>query len=234
MAKICNAKVNTSSGGYNRVFNNDELGRLMAKVQSTVISNGSELEKIILRQTNNITNLEVFIDNVTNGDVENGTYVCTKKVLKKSKYKLDGNEPDLLIFIVERRRVCKIIELKDGDTFDTKKASGEQEHLEKFNQHIGAKIPFVSDYYVCCFNQLDKHEIVRGFKNIFEIEHVMTGKELCDILGLSYEDIIEERKQDAKDNMEYFYHELMAIPAIKAMLDWDLFNKFDNSESKED
>lgn len=219
MAKICNAKVNTSSGGYNRVFDNNELGRLMAKVQSTVISNGNELEKIILSKTQNITDLDTYIEKVTNGEVPNGTYVCTKRILKKSSYKLDGNEPDLLIFLVQQKRVCKIIELKDGDSFDTKKASGEQEHLERFNLHIGAKIPFVSDYFVCCFNQTSKEEIVKGFKNAFDINHVMTGIELCEILGISYNEIIEERKKDARDNIEYFYQELMAIPETKEMLE---------------
>lgn len=94
---------------------------------------------------------------------------------------------------------------------------GEQEHLERFNLHIGAKIPFVSDYYVCCFNQTSKEKIVEGFKNAFSIEHVMTGKELCEILGISYEEILEERKKDAKANIEYFYQELMDIPAIKEL-----------------
>lgn len=219
MAKICNAKVSTSSGGYNRVFNNDQMGRLMAKVQSTVISNGNELEKIILSKTQNIIDLDVYIEKVTIGEMKNGTYVCTKRILRKSIYKLDGNEPDLLIFIVQQRRVCKIIELKDGDSFDTKKALGEQEHLERFNLHIGAKIPFVSDYYVCCFNQTNKEKIVEGFKNAFSIEHVMTGKELCEILGISYDEILEERKKDAKANIEYFYHELMGIPAIKELFE---------------
>ncbi|MBR0294814.1 MAG: restriction endonuclease [Bacilli bacterium] len=157
-----------------------------------------------------------------------GTYVCTKRILKKSSYKLDGNEPDLLVFVVQQKRVCKIIELKDGDSFDTKKAWGEQEHLERFNLHIGAKIPFVSDYYVCCFNQTNKEEIVKGFKNAFEIEHVMTGKELCEILGISYDEIIEERKKDAKANMEYFYQQLMSIPAIKEMMEDEKNNNGDN------
>ena len=222
MSKICDAKVNTSSGGYNRVFDDDGIGKLMAKVQSTVISNGSELERIILSKTNNILDLNEFIDEVTDGNVANGTYVCTKRILRKSIYKLNGNEPDLLIFIVQQRRVCKIIELKDGDAFDTKKASGEQEHLEQFNLHIGAKIPFVSDYFVCCFNQTNKEEIVKGFKNAFAIEHVMTGQELCEILDISYEEIIEERKKDARANREYFYREFMNIPAVKEMMEQEL------------
>ena len=220
MAKICNAKVKSSSGGYNRVFDNTEIGRLMAKVQSTVISNGNELEKIILSKTQNVTNLDDYIEAYINGQIGDGVYVCTKKILKKSSYKLDGNEPDFLVFVIEGHvRQCKIIELKDGDAFNTKKASGEQEHLDAFNHHIGSKIPFISDYYICSFNQNNKDEIVRGFKNAFDKSHVMTGRELCDILEISYDDIINERKSDAKANIEYFYEQLMNIPAIKDLFD---------------
>lgn len=220
MAKICDAKVKTSSGGYNRVFNNDEIGRLMAKVQSTVISNGNELEKLILTKTQNITDLDKYLETFNKGEIGDGTYVCTKRILKKSSYKLDGNEPDFLVFVIKpRSNQCKIVELKDGDSFDTKKASGEQEHLDAFNQHIGSKIPFISDYYVCCFNQNSKEEIVRGFKNAFDINHVMTGRELCDILGISFDEIIDVRKNDAQANIEYFYKQLMSIPAIKELFE---------------
>ena len=54
----------------------------------------------------------------------------------------------------------------------------------------------------------------------------MTGRELCEILDISYDEIIEERKKDAKANMEYFYQQLMAIPAIKELLEKDP-NKID-------
>ena len=54
----------------------------------------------------------------------------------------------------------------------------------------------------------------------------MTGRELCEILDISYDEIIEERKKDAKANIEYFYQQLMAIPAIKEMFEDDI-NKVD-------
>ena len=61
MAKIRNADPKTSSGGYNRVFNNEILGKLMQKIQSTVISNGNELEKIISKNSNVIDDLDAFL-----------------------------------------------------------------------------------------------------------------------------------------------------------------------------
>ena len=47
MAKIRNSNPKTSSGGYERLLGNKELADVFTKAQSTVISNGTELEKIM-------------------------------------------------------------------------------------------------------------------------------------------------------------------------------------------
>ena len=108
--KIRDAKGRTDgNSGYTRALGNDELGRLVSRVQSTVISNGTELERIIVSLTNPIHDLDLFINNVTDGEQENGVYLCQKKVLKKSSYAIRDIEPDLLIFIVDRHRICKVI-----------------------------------------------------------------------------------------------------------------------------
>ena len=110
------------------------------------------------------------------------------------------------------------VELKDGDSFDTKKSSGERENLEKFSTEFGAKIPFVAEYFICCFNQLDKEAIRTGFKERFDLAHIMNGKELCDILGIDYEQIVEERLRDSRQNFEYFLNELIKIEEVRAYL----------------
>lgn len=215
--KIKNAKgrKDGNNSAYTRVFGNEKLGILMSKVQATVISNGSELERIILSKTNRIENLEQFIDDATCRKQSDGVFVCPKNILKKSKYAIKGMEPDLLIFVVQMKNICKVIELKDGDNFDTKKAQGERENLEKFSVEFGAKIPFVTEYYICSFNQLDKKLIKEGFKNKFEMEHIMTGKELCQILNIDYDEIIAMRKKDMSENIDYFVDQLMEIDEIK-------------------
>ena len=85
-----------------------------------------------------------------------------KKCLKNSSIKIQDQdeknrkryiEPDFIIFIVQSRRICKIIELKDGDNFDTKKVLGEKEHLRVFANEFSRKIPFATEFYFCCFNQ---------------------------------------------------------------------------------
>lgn len=211
------------NSGYSRVFNNVELGTLISKIQSTVISNGSELERIILAKTNNIEDLNDFIDRAEVSNIKDGTYVCKKTILDKSKYVIIGRDdkkiqPDLLVFLVQKRRVCKIIELKDGDAFDTKKVIGEREHLKEFSEQFGSKIPFTTEWYICCFNQNDKNVIVEGLKHAFKPEEILTGREFCDVLGLSYDEIVESRTQDSEDNINYFCEELLKIGRVKDQL----------------
>ena len=213
--KIRNMKPRSSSGGYERVFNNKELGDLLTKIQATVISNGSELERLILEKCTCIDNLDVFINDVTDNKINSGIFVSQKKITKKSKLTIRDIEPDLLIFIVQNRRICKIIELKDGEMFDTKKSKAEKTNLITFTEKFGAKIPFVTDYYICCFNQTNKEIIYNGFKGEFEIDHILTGEELCNILQISYKEIIEKRKSDAEDNLNYFVEEIKKINIIR-------------------
>lgn len=220
MSKISNALGRKDgNSGYTRVVGNAELGQLLSRVQATVISNGNELERLITQRCNLIENIDVFIEDTTRGNnVQNGVYLCLKKTFKKSKKyaeSVKGIEPDMLIFIVESYRVCKVIELKDGDAFDTKKSQGEKEHLEKFATLFGAKIPFVTDYYICSFNQNDKNLIMAGFKGVFSLEHILTGKELCQILGISYQEILDIRRRDTEENFAYLIAEMMKIPEVR-------------------
>lgn len=209
------------NSAYNRVFNNSDLGDLISKIQATVISNGNELEKIILSQTNTIDDLNLFIEKAEIGEISNGVFVCSKKNIKTSNFAVKnpldnkGIEPDLLVFIVEKHRICKIIELKDGDTFDTKKATGEKEHLVTFSKEFGSKIPFRTEIYLCSFNQNDINAIKIGLKNTFTEKEILTGRAFCNILNLDYDKIIKARLEDAEDNLTYFIEELLKIEQVK-------------------
>lgn len=62
MAKIRDRRSKESSGGYQRVFGNEELGHLMSRVQGSVIANGTELERIITSKVPKIENLDTFLE----------------------------------------------------------------------------------------------------------------------------------------------------------------------------
>lgn len=217
--KIANMKGRSKGSGYNRLFNDASFGELLSKAQAAVISNGSELERLILARTQNIDNLDTFISEIEMSlhNVD-GVYVCTKTTLRKSQYSIPKIEPDLLIFIIEKKRICKIIELKDGDTFDTKKAEAERQHLQEFSKEFGSRVPFATEYFICCFNQPDKNYIYHGFKLKFDISHIMTGEELCDLLRINYNEIVHIREIDAAANREYFIKQLLTIKSSRNLI----------------
>lgn len=216
--KIQDMQPKNTSGGYERVFNNQRLGELITKIQATVISNGTELERIILSQSNVIDDVDTFIDDVTYGKQPEGVFVAPKKYVKKSWRTVPNIEPDILIFIVEKNRICKIIELKEGYMFDTKKVKGEKENLETFAEKFGSKIPFVTEWYICCFNENSKAIIKEGLKNEFDETHILTGREFCKILNIDYNSIIEQRKNDGIENLYYFIDEMLSIDNVAEII----------------
>ena len=242
MAKIRNSNPKRSGGGYERLVGNSDMANIFTKAQSTVISNGTELEKIISNKSQIINNLDNFIDDCDNGNVADGTYLCNKKTVKASKYKLDKHEPDFIAFTVNRtKNICYVVELKDGDSFDTKKSAAEKEMLQLFVNHLAPKIPFRTKFFICCFNQPDNDKIVQGFKNVFNKDEVMTGKEFCNILGIDYDNIVEKRKDDTSDIFNYVVEKMFEIKEVRSqfskmyrrhIVENDFYNTDDNEESE--
>lgn len=215
MAKIRNANPKNSSGGFVRMIGNEQLATIFTKAQSTVITNGTELEKIITERAKPVLDLDKFIEDCENLKVENGTYLCSKKVVKASSYKLAHHEPDFLALTVNvAKNICYVVELKDGFSFDTKKSVAEKEMLQVFVNHIAPKIPFRTKYYICCFNQSDKDMIENGFKGVFSSDEILTGREFCEILGIDYDAIVNMRNKDCADNLQYVLEKLTEIKEV--------------------
>ncbi len=219
MAKISERQTKDSTGGYERVFGNKELGDLITKVHATSIANGNELEKLINLYVGNrkIENLDEFLLDDT---MPEGVYLANKKSIKRSNvFKTKDSEPDFLVFSrMNGTQTCHVIELKDGHVFDTKKAAAEYSNLKNFVQTNASKIPYAFLARVVGFNRDEKEDIVSGFKNKISIDEAMTGKEFCDLVEIDYTKIIEDRKSDQKENFEYFINEFLGIPEVQSFL----------------
>jgi hypothetical protein len=214
MAKIRDAKgrrENQSPSGYTRLFGNIALGNLLSKVQAAVISSGNELERLILERCQKISDFDNFVTDLDNRSP--GIFVATKRQIKKSKKVETRFEPDLLAFDLVHR-ICYVIEVKDGDQFDTKKSEGERNTLHSFRSDVASVLPFSFKIYMCSFNAPSKEAIYHGLKHKFPLDELMTGKELCDLLGIDYDEILDIRKQDQEDNIDYFVESLKNIPEI--------------------
>lgn len=213
MALISEAKGRKAGSGYERLFGNSDLGYLISRVQATVISSGTELERVIRSQVTLIPDLDQFLESEI---MPEGVFVADKKVIKKSQ-KIDfaGAEPDFIIFRRrEGKQRCHLVELKDGDTFDTKKAAAEHTNMHSFISLNAQHIPYIIQSHFCSFNQDSRESIVIGFKKKIAEEEAMTGREFCDLIEINYDDIINSRTSQGPENIRYFLSELLRIDVV--------------------
>lgn len=207
-----------SDGGYTRLLGDPLLGQLLSRVQSAVIASGSELEHFIIESSRTLEDLDAFL----NMDViPEGVRVVPKKTLRKSALLNYADvEPDFVVFERKgKRRHCYLIELKDGDTFDTKKAASERRSLHRFMVAISPFIQFSTSIHFCCFHCETRLQIVEGFKRKITDKEAMTGREFCNLLDIAYESIIEKRREHQEKNFDYFIDTFLSIPSVLRALE---------------
>lgn len=215
MARIRHAKGRADgNSGYVRLLGDVQLGQLISRLHSTVISAGRELEKIIQDSVKPIDDLDQFLEVEIMRD---GVFLAHKSALKRSQIlQTSGAEPDFVIF--KRRnneQRCHVIELKDGDAFDTKKSAGERNSMHSFVEKNAQHLQFKVDIHVVAFNQGSRHAIYDGFKRKIPLRECMTGREFCELLEIDYDKIVEQRQRDAQENFEYFVAELLKIDVVR-------------------
>lgn len=215
MARIANAKGRTDgNSAYVRLLGDPELGLLISRVQSAVISAGSELERMIRDRVAPIDDLDEFLQRDLGPD---GIFLAHKRQLKNSKiFETAGTEPDFVIFKRQNNKLqCHVIELKDGDSFDTKKSASERNALHSYTEKNGQFIQSTMKVHIVAFNQDDRQSIYDGFKHKIPIDECMTGREFCDLLEIDYDAIVAERRQDGPANFDHFLSELLKIEHVR-------------------
>ncbi len=207
-------------GAYARCFGDADLSRLLSRVQSLIIRNGNELEKLV---TNRVSDKLIHdVDEFLSAQIMDiGVRVATKKAVKKSKTLMgDGIEPDFIVFDRKRHsQHCYVIELKDGHEFDTKSSEKEQQNLVDFLKTNEATLHYYScQGNICGFNANTREEIQIGFKRKISLDEAMTGREFCDLIGIDYDDILALRAADREANYSEFLDELLRIPSVRSDL----------------
>lgn len=222
---------NIRDSGYYRLFESQstddrydgiaqDLARLVSKIHSASICNGNRLEQYISKDRYNsnrphtnhtITNL------VTIGD-GHYTNVLFPKELWNDESKTQSTEVDYMV--VSRpadtttdtdtetpvRTVpvdVMLFEIKDGDTFDTKKSREELKSLECVRTLLEAGLPGARvRCYVVLWNCKDISK--NGFKAKMgrSSAELINGETMCAIAGgISYNEIVHERKSIGDENL---------------------------------
>lgn len=217
MALIRNAKGRKVGSGYSRLFGDNRIGHLISRVQGAVIASGTELEKLIKRKVTLIDDLDSFLQQEI---MQEGILVADKdKVKKCNTLDFAGAEPDFIIFKRKQgKQQCHLVELKDGDSFDTKKAAAEHSSMHSFIAKNAQHLQYIVRAHFCCFNQDNKQAIIDGFKKKIAPEEAMTGREFCQLLEIDYDEIVKNRKMQSPDNLNYFLSELVKIDSVKNWL----------------
>jgi hypothetical protein len=219
MAKIEATKKGRADGGYTRLFSNKELGSLFSQIHATVIRAGDELEKLLVDKHLAIMTEQEAIAFISGGNSMDlrKRYIITKPIIRKYLKAYIGchKEPDYVILNIPEKK-CYVVELKDGDTFDTKKSFGEIATLKEFAAKFKDKFPGYEVFIkVCSFNLQDKTKITMGLKNQITLEEAMTGEEFCTLISILYSNIITQRENEGPENITYFLKELLNIEVIK-------------------
>ena len=203
--------------GYARLFGDEALGALISRVHATAIRNGNELEDL-LRASCPIraAGLEERLNQPSLGLSRR-----LEAYFRESLPAEDGSRPTQVDVVVldNVQRSALVVEVKDGDSFDTKKADGELESILRVVRLLESGLRYECDHAFCCFNQSDKDVMLRGTKMRFDRSNLMTGPELCELLQLDYDALRLHRHFDAEDNLDYFLQELAEIPRVRARLE---------------
>lgn len=212
--------------GYARIFGNARMAVLLSKLQSAIIRSGFELETMLEAAVpaEMITTLDELGAITQHETVKPSIQVVFKPARPDPDNVQHSIQADVLV-VNNAQRLFMLVEIKDGYVFDTKKADGELASLRSITSWLAQEYPYRAQYYFCAFNQEDKEEIVRGAKNRFPLDHVLTGRELCTIIGVDYDALCKQRELDQRNNRYYFLTELLAIPEVRQEIE-ALLNTF--------
>lgn len=222
MAKIRDSKGRPDeNSGYVRVVGSISLGQLLSRVQATVIRNGNELEKMLKEQCpyySATLTIEEILRNIDSGIIDKEDPL---QVFFAYKHATEGEKSIVgdVIVVDHSEKIVHVIELKDGDTFDTKKVSGELASLSVLSKALGDKLGYAAKTHFCAFNQPDKNAIIHGAKSRLDKDMAMTGAELSELLGVDYVKIKETRREDQNENFNYLIEQMYQIPEVRAKID---------------
>lgn len=209
------------NSAFTRLFGNEGLGLLFSRVHAAVIRSGYELESVLsefMERRGQVRSLAETCEAIHSGHVMTWPQATVsfkgRGIVRSLAYE---GHADLVIFN-HRKSTGLVVEIKDGDSFDTKKSAGERESLVAFSKWLAVKTNYAVSHALCCFNQEDPWEIVRGLKGWFDRSEVMSGRNLCQVLGLDYEEVLRVRKIHQRSNMGELAVQLLQIPEMRSLL----------------
>lgn len=193
---------------YAKLFGDLDIGMLISAIQGTIIALGDSLEKIIPEIA--ITIDDDMVDAFMKKTLPPGIYVIPKSVMRKSKYFMFDEQPDLLLVNVDKN-TCKVMEIKLGKNFDTKKVDGELASLKSYAETLERGTTYRISIGFCAWYAKDKKAIVKGFKGKITEKEAFTGKDFCEMAHINFEDVEKAIISHEEENRKVFFKRVFEI-----------------------
>jgi hypothetical protein len=207
VALISDSYPGRKDGNYSIIFGDEVMGSLISAIHATSIRMGNELEQIITELANVIDT--AHIDAFFNKTLKPGVYIIPKKTMGDRRLKFD-QKPDVLVVNVNKN-TCKIIEIKLGDNFDTKKSRGEVDNLKRYADKLDKATTYRVSYCICMWYAKDKTAVVHGFKSMITEAEALTGAEFCQMVGINYSDINSRIATHQHINRQFVFDKIISI-----------------------
>jgi len=236
MALIENANVDRpiETSGYYRLTGDKKIAKVLRDCHSTVISNGTELEKYIEKycplpiyktewthispKTGKVGKQKYKVPNTTPtlSDVfekYHNAENCFFPKIKISREELKSHGVDLknkknieLDGVWIYNNIIYVTEIKDGSNFDSKKTDGEIIMFKKIKP-IFESLNYQINIVLWNIEDIDDNEL----GSLESAEYAINGSDFSKIFELPFDEINEERAQDQKSNVEHLINQMREI-----------------------
>lgn len=207
-------KNDIEKSGYYNVFGDKKLAKIFRKVQSTTIRNGNELEKIILSKIeytildSNTTPTNILLRIRRGEDFFVPNWNLSKTDLNSVGIELKGKNSIRVDGFLFKENKIYIMEFKQGDSLDTKKSQSEMESLQKIKDYFKILGFDVYPKLVLWVSDDINNSSIKTTENR---EYIITGKEVCELMDIPFDEIQKIREKDQKDNIDWLFEEISKI-----------------------
>lgn len=228
------------TSGFNAKLFGDSIAKVVSRIHSNCISNGTAVEKLIAESIRNTADCVYEIEtrlsynelmdefnshriNDETFDISDRLYLIYKNVFEDIKHNNRKIQPDLLAIQVKNGRITfYIIEEKTGDNFDTKKSSAEKEHLTIFSEQVKLKVVSGIDikyFIVPFFSEKSKDKLSKsGFKGRFTEDEILKRNELSEVFGIDFDDIVKLFEEVSDKNKKMVIDDICGYSDLRSLI----------------
>lgn len=172
---------------YKLMFGDEGWAIICSLIHSGIIRSGNSIQDQITELIPE--DLIANFDDICRVLPASGKSIVPLYRMPTSNGKSKAVTPDYLV-LIHHKRICYVVEVKLGASFDTGKAPAAKKDLETVADHIMSRTGYNTRIRICSLMAKTKKEVVYGFKNNFGEDEVLLGGEFCQMVHVRFDDVL--------------------------------------------